>query len=408
MRERAYAICNDQKLPLDTRQLAFVLAGGFTSLHNHITSLESQFAAIGAGGVEPLRKRACLHQIAEPAGERTAKDYAIEHAEYMAQDAERMLSAINALNAQRDEDGDAFDESALEQAQQSVSEAFGAMRSGIYEFRKRRDRAMQAQAAPGAGNWVNAADVDRLVRELDVALNGEHGAAQQPSLCDVVGQVKTETAKLGRPLLAAPAGFVPVAAFDRLQALADSQAARILALEAAAVPSDASITLDFKQATELLEMFGGEPGLVTLQRGSDRSHSGSGLYAWYSDMPEEGAGFLGEPDDEAAPQPPVAAHEPVASVYTMEALVPGAHPKCHVNLHKPLPAGTKLYTHPAPQPAQGDALTEIVGCLDAANAEGLDDALVNNTDARLADLVQRRLLPAFYVAIAAQAREGGK
>lgn len=65
MRERAYAICNDQKLPLDTRQLAFVLAGGFTSLHNHITSLESQFAAIGAGGVEPLRK--CLHQIAEPA-----------------------------------------------------------------------------------------------------------------------------------------------------------------------------------------------------------------------------------------------------------------------------------------------------------------------------------------------------
>ncbi|WP_287740034.1 hypothetical protein [Diaphorobacter sp.] len=60
--------------------------------------------------------------------------------------------------------------------------------------------------------------------------------------------------------------------------------------------------------------------------------------------------------------------------------------------------------------AQGDALTEIVGCIDAANAEGLDDALVNNTDARLADLVQRRLLPAFYVAIAAartQAKEGG-
>ncbi|MGB3882039.1 MAG: hypothetical protein WA955_15825 [Diaphorobacter nitroreducens] len=69
-----------------------------------------------------------------------------------------------------------------------------------------------------------------------------------------------------------------------------------------------------------------------------------------------------------------------------------------------------LYTHPAPQPApvaQGDALSEIVGCLDAANVEGLDDALVNNTDARLADLVQRRLLPAFYVAIAAQAKEGG-
>ena len=71
---------------------------------------------------------------------------------------------------------------------------------------------------------------------------------------------------------------------------------------AVAGPSDPSITLDFKQATELLKMFGGEPGLVTLQHGNERSHSGAGLYAWYSDLPEEGAVFLGaEPDDEAAP-----------------------------------------------------------------------------------------------------------
>ena len=59
----------------------------------------------------------------------------------------------------------------------------------------------------------------------------------------------------------------------------------------------------------------------------------------------------------------------------------------------------------APAASEQDALTEIVGCIDAANAEGLDDALVNNTDARLADLVQRRLLPAFYTAIAAQAAQ---
>lgn len=60
---------------------------------------------------------------------------------------------------------------------------------------------------------------------------------------------------------------------------------------------------------------------------------------------------------------------------------------------------------PQAQPADAlDALTEIVGCIEAANSEGLDDALVNNTDARLADLVQRRLLPAFYKAIAAQTR----
>ncbi len=34
------------------------------------------------------------------------------------------------------------------------------------------------------------ADHRRLVRELDVALNGEHGAAKQASLCDLIAQVK--------------------------------------------------------------------------------------------------------------------------------------------------------------------------------------------------------------------------
>jgi len=36
------------------------------------------------------------------------------------------------------------------------------------------------------------ADHHRLVRELDVALNGETGAAKQASLCDIVAQVKRE------------------------------------------------------------------------------------------------------------------------------------------------------------------------------------------------------------------------
>lgn len=35
-----------------------------------------------------------------------------------------------------------------------------------------------------------AADHNRLVRELDVLLNGEAGAAKQASLCDIVSQVK--------------------------------------------------------------------------------------------------------------------------------------------------------------------------------------------------------------------------
>lgn len=47
--------------------------------------------------------------------------------------------------------------------------------------------------------WVKDADVqsvlsshDRLVRELDVLLNGEEGAAKQASLCDVVAQVRRD------------------------------------------------------------------------------------------------------------------------------------------------------------------------------------------------------------------------
>lgn len=64
-------------------------------------------------------------------------------------------------------------------------------------------------------------------------------------------------------------------------------------------PSDA-VVLDFKMATELLEMFGGEPGTVALLPGD--GHSGKGLYAYYDEIPEEGAEFLGAPDSEAVPQ----------------------------------------------------------------------------------------------------------
>lgn len=43
-----------------------------------------------------------------------------------------------------------------------------------------------------------------------------------------------------------------------------------------------------------------------------------------------------------------AGSEPVATVFTMEALAPGGGVKYHATVHKPLPAGTKLYLHPSP------------------------------------------------------------
>lgn len=46
--------------------------------------------------------------------------------------------------------------------------------------------------------------------------------------------------------------------------------------------------------------------------------------------------------------------QPAATVYTMEALVPGGGVKHHAQLHAPLPAGTKLYAAPQPNAALAD------------------------------------------------------
>jgi hypothetical protein len=73
--------------------------------------------------------------------------------------------------------------------------------------------------------------------------------------------------------------------------------------QAAAVPASSSVSIDFRQATELLEMFGGEPTEITLMAGD--GHSGPGLYAVYNADPE-GSIHLGETDEEAVPDAPVA------------------------------------------------------------------------------------------------------
>lgn len=65
------------------------------------------------------------------------------------------------------------------------------------------------------------------------------------------------------------------------------------------IKTNASLPIDFKQASELLAMFGGEAGMVSLQIGG--GHSGRGLYAHASSYPEEGAVFLGVADEEAVP-----------------------------------------------------------------------------------------------------------
>lgn len=64
------------------------------------------------------------------------------------------------------------------------------------------------------------------------------------------------------------------------------------------------ISIDFKQAAELLNMFGGEPTTITLMTGP--GHSGSGVYAVY-DADPDGAVYLGSTDEEAVPDAPAEA-----------------------------------------------------------------------------------------------------
>lgn len=58
---------------------------------------------------------------------------------------------------------------------------------------------------------------------------------------------------------------------------------------------------------------------------------------------------------------PAAGQEPVATVFTMEALAPGGGVKYHATIHKPVPAGTKLYA--APQPAVAAGWVKLPGQL---------------------------------------------
>lgn len=67
------------------------------------------------------------------------------------------------------------------------------------------------------------------------------------------------------------------------------------------------ITVDLKQASDLLSLFAGEPTEITLMTGA--GHSGEGLYAIFNADPD-GAVYLGETDEEATPEAPAAAEAP--------------------------------------------------------------------------------------------------
>lgn len=103
--------------------------------------------------VQQLLEYAQASQPADGTG-RTPKDYAIEHAEYLAASAERVSDAFDqyglALIALEQED-DTTDEllNAVDDTRMAVQDALRTLRSHVYEFRKRRVRA-QAGGVSGA------------------------------------------------------------------------------------------------------------------------------------------------------------------------------------------------------------------------------------------------------------------
>lgn len=89
----------------------------------------------------------------------------------------------------------------------SITSPCGTLSTGHMSVKTACEFAAAMQPAPSESDGLTIADYEecladhrRLVRELDVGLNGEEGAAEQASLCDIVGQVKDRRWRLVRAI----------------------------------------------------------------------------------------------------------------------------------------------------------------------------------------------------------------
>jgi hypothetical protein len=123
--------------------------------HNEGTSEQASPApelCLGCGQECDIRKgtlvsvngwyhESCAPKLFAPATQRSDKDYAIEHAEYLAQAAEAFLRVSNERAKAAEESEDVED---LMNADELLSDHWRALNSAIYEFRKRAKRALPA------------------------------------------------------------------------------------------------------------------------------------------------------------------------------------------------------------------------------------------------------------------------
>lgn len=128
-------------------------------------SLTEEGQAVVARALQHDAPAVLAEQQGDALRERTPADFAIEHAGYLANASTRLLKACGELDSlvmRRDEHDD-VDDSDMHAAQDRVDEASDSVRSAIYEFEKRRDRALAATGKQQVGE--NPAWRDELVRE---------------------------------------------------------------------------------------------------------------------------------------------------------------------------------------------------------------------------------------------------
>lgn len=150
--------------------------------HSGESALADQHRALA----EAIRPYLDLAHLAQPAQAvdytgRSAKDYAIEHAGYLATAVRKFLHDLGEENAALDQhESNATDDTLaeLEAAQEAVSESRGSVRDLLYEFEKRRDYALSGEkagpgdgwrpieTAPKDGSFFLAADFSDMAHEM--------------------------------------------------------------------------------------------------------------------------------------------------------------------------------------------------------------------------------------------------
>lgn len=277
--------------------------------------------------------------------ERTPQDYAIEHAEYMACSAERLIEAVNNLalaEQQRDElEGDKPEgvvdasDHAVESAREALGDDMSALRNRIYEFRKRRDR---AAATPPAGAQQAVFD-DEDISSMSLAITG-------------LERITSGMTKIND---------------DRLFATTQPR------------------KMTINDAKEIASAF--IPTLLRLREKMDATPA-----ALAAPAAAQGAWTPTPESINALPQP-VREY-----IHALEANCDPAGMVRENAMLRDTNAGLqKMYR------TEADSLAEVRACFDMAEDEGLSAALAETSDERLKDLVERRLMHALAATPAPEA-----